>query len=59
MTDRLRIVVEFKKTDLEELKLYQSLLDFSSPGAIIKDILKNKLPVGILYSIEDFEKEEQ
>lgn len=59
MTDRLRIVVEFRKSDLEELKLYQSLLGFSSPGATIKDILKNKLPVGILYGIEDFEDEEQ
>lgn len=59
MTDRLRIVVEFRKTDLEELKLYQSLLSFSSPGATIKDILKNRLPVGILYEIEDFEDEIQ
>lgn len=55
MTDRLRIVVEFRKTDIEELKLYQALLGFSSPGAIIKDILKNKLPVGILYEVEDFD----
>lgn len=57
MTDRLRIVVEFRKTDMEELKLYQALLGFSSPPSTIKDILKNKLPVGILYSIEDFDEE--
>lgn len=59
MADRLRIVVEFKKTDLEELKLYKSLLSFSNPPSIIKDILKNKLPVGILYEIEDFEEKMQ
>lgn len=59
MTDRLRIVVEFRKTDLEELKLYKSLLSFSNPPSIIKDILKNKLPVGILYEIEDFEEKMQ
>lgn len=59
MADRLRIVVEFKKSDLEELKLYQALLGFSSPGGIIKDILKTRLPVGILYEMEDFEEEEQ
>lgn len=59
MTDRLRIVVEFKKTDMEELKLYQSLLRFSNPPSTIKDILKNRLPVGILYEIEDFEDEIQ
>ncbi|EPY2284200.1 hypothetical protein ACXAT6_001385 [Clostridium sporogenes] len=49
MADRLRVVVEFRKSDIKELKLYGELLKFSNPGAVVKDILKGTLPIKILY----------
>ncbi|NHI48090.1 hypothetical protein FDE94_09450 [Clostridium botulinum] len=48
MADRLRIVLEFKKTDVKELQLYGKLLKFSNPAAVVKDILKGTLPIEIL-----------
>lgn len=48
MADRLRVVLEFKKSDIKELKLYGKLLEFTNPGAVIKDILKGTLPVDII-----------
>ncbi|MGU9539278.1 hypothetical protein ACQX0N_09890 [Clostridium tepidum] len=48
MAERLRVVLEFKKEDIEELKLYGRLLKFSNPAAIVKDILKGTLPIEIL-----------
>lgn len=56
--NRLRIMVEFKKTDEKEMKIYNKLQEFSNPCAIIKDILKGRLPVGILMDVEDFLGEE-
>ncbi|AJE10606.1 hypothetical protein T259_1873 [Clostridium botulinum CDC_1436] len=49
MADRLRVVLEFKKSDIKELKLYGKLLEFTNPGAVVKDILKGTLPIKILY----------
>lgn len=46
---RLIIQVEFKKSSLEELELYSKLKEYSAPGAIIKDILKKRIPLDILY----------
>lgn len=37
---------------MEELKLYGRLLKFSNPAAIVKDILKETLPIKILYEEE-------
>ncbi|HDK7180713.1 TPA: hypothetical protein PTW06_003632 [Clostridium botulinum] len=48
MADRLRVVLEFKKTDVKELQLYGKLLEFSNPAAVVKDILKGTLPIEIL-----------
>ncbi|WP_460285370.1 hypothetical protein [Clostridium sporogenes] len=48
MAERLRVVLEFRKSDLHELQLYGKLLKFSNPGAVIKDILKGTLPIEIL-----------
>ncbi|HID0795999.1 TPA: hypothetical protein ACXDAB_003436 [Clostridium botulinum] len=48
MADRLRVVLEFKKTDVKELQLYSKLLKFSNPAAVVKDILKGTLPIEIL-----------
>ncbi|APF27696.1 hypothetical protein NPD5_302 [Clostridium sporogenes] len=48
MADRLRVVLEFRKTDVKELQLYGELLKFSNPGAVVKDILKGTLPVDII-----------
>lgn len=49
MADRLRVVLEFKKSDLKELQLYGKLLKFSNPGAVVKDILKGTVPIQILF----------
>ncbi|ENK0839253.1 hypothetical protein ACYJ2V_001086 [Clostridium botulinum] len=48
MAERLRVVLEFRKTDIKELQLYGELLKFSNPGAVVKDILKGALPIEIL-----------
>ena len=52
-SERLKITVEFSKANVEELKLYAALREFSNSGAIIKDILKGKLPVAIIGGYED------
>ncbi|EJT6340613.1 hypothetical protein N2W42_001360 [Clostridium perfringens] len=46
---RLIIPVEFKKGDIEELKLYERLKSYSAPGSMIKDILKKRISLDILY----------
>lgn len=46
--DRLRIVIEFKKGDIKELQLYSKLINFTSPSATIKDILKGNIPLEVL-----------
>ncbi|MFV3012699.1 hypothetical protein ACLD43_13680 [Clostridium botulinum] len=48
MADRLRVVLEFKKSDINELELYARLLEFTNPAAVVKDILKGTLPVKII-----------
>lgn len=48
MADRLRVVLEFKKTNIEELELYSKLLSFSNPASTVKDILKKKVPLSVL-----------
>ena len=52
MAERLRVVLEFRKSDIKELQLYGELLKFSNPGAVVKDILKGTLPIKILYEEE-------
>ncbi|APH24208.1 hypothetical protein CF088_05085 [Clostridium botulinum] len=52
VADRLRVVLEFRKTDVKELQLYGKLLKFSNPAAVVKDILKGTLPIKILYEEE-------
>lgn len=52
---RLIIQVEFSKSKIEELQLYSKLKEFSTPGAIIKDILKGVLPLEILKNNSDNE----
>lgn len=46
--ERLRIVIEFKKTDMNDIKLFSRLISFSAPGAVIKDILKGNIPLSVL-----------
>lgn len=48
MSERLRVVLEFKKGNIEELKLFQKLLKFSNPASTIKDILKGNIPLNVL-----------
>lgn len=52
LAERLRVVLEFRKSDVKELKLYGELLKFSNPAAVVKDILKGTLPIKILYEEE-------
>ncbi|WP_409068827.1 hypothetical protein ACFLKC_13905 [Clostridium caseinilyticum] len=52
MAERLRVVLEFRKSDIKELQLYSKLLKFSNPAAVVKDILKGTLPIKILYEKE-------
>lgn len=56
MSDRLVVHVEFSKSKIEEVKLYSKLREFSSPGSIVKDILKKTIPLDFLY--DDIEKTE-
>ncbi len=39
MAERLRIIIEFSKKKERDLKLYQELIKYSNPGAIVKDML--------------------
>lgn len=48
MADRLRLVLEFKKSDMKDLELYSNLLKFSNPSSLIKDILKGLVPVSVI-----------
>lgn len=52
MAKRLIIAVEFSKNKKEELQLYNNLKTYSSPGSIIKDILKGYLPLSLLHKEE-------
>ncbi len=42
---RLRITIDFNKNREDDLKLYEVLLKYSSPGAHIKDVLKGLSPL--------------
>lgn len=42
---RLRITIDFNKNREDDLKLYEILLKYSSPGAHIKDVLKGLSPL--------------
>lgn len=42
---RLRITIDFNKNREDDLKLYETLLKYSSPGAHIKDVLKGLSPL--------------
>lgn len=53
---RLIIPVEFKKGDIEELELYERLKSYSAPGSMIKDILKKRISLDILYTDKDENK---
>jgi len=55
-SERLRIMLEFKKTSREDLELYKKLLVFSNPAATVKDILKRVIPLSVLDD-EEFEDE--
>ena len=45
MGNRLRITIDFNPKKVEELTMYQYLMQFSSPGGTIKDILKGIAPI--------------
>lgn len=43
--ERLRITLEFNKSKVDDLKLYQELSKYSNPPSHIKDILKGLTPL--------------
>ena len=45
MSNRLRITIDFNPNKFNELEMYQYLIQFSSPGGTIKDILKGIIPI--------------
>ena len=49
-SNRLTLVVEFSKSDLEEVEMYNLIRGFSSPQGIVKDILKGKLPASLVQA---------
>ncbi|GEM_PF-1371627 len=54
--ERLRVVLEFNKNSMEDLKLYKRLSEFSHPASIVKDILKGLIPLSILGDQETNDK---
>ena len=56
MAERLRVVLEFKKTDINELELYAKLIEFSNPAAVVKDILKGTLPLEIIMDTDNLKE---
>lgn len=42
---RLRITLEFNKSKMEDLKLYQDLQRYANPAAYIKDVLRGLVPL--------------
>jgi hypothetical protein len=45
VAERLRVVLEFSKNKERDLLLYQELIKYSNPGAIVKDMLFGVLPL--------------
>lgn len=45
MQQRLRITIDFNKNRIDDLRLYEVLIKYSSPGAHIKDVLKGLSPL--------------
>lgn len=45
MSERLRVVLEFSKNKENELLLYQELIRYSNPAAIVKDMLFGVIPL--------------
>ena len=43
--ERLRIVLEFNKGRIDDLRLYNEINKYSNPAAHIKDILKGLSPL--------------
>lgn len=50
---RLRIVLEFSKGNIDDLKLYSELSKFSNPAAHTKDILKGLSPLPTINDKHD------
>lgn len=45
MQQRLRITIDFNKNRVDDLRLYDVLIKYSSPGSHIKDVLKGLCPL--------------
>lgn len=43
--ERLRIVLEFNKSRIDDLRLYNELNKYSNPSAHVKDVLKGLVPM--------------
>jgi len=42
---RLRITIDFNKNRVDDLRLYDALIKYSSPGSYVKDVLKGLCPL--------------
>ncbi|WP_297436979.1 hypothetical protein [uncultured Clostridium sp.] len=51
MANRLQIIIEFSRYEVEEVAAYAKLKELSSPGALIKDALMGKIPFEMLRAI--------
>lgn len=45
MQQRLRITIDFNKNRIDDIRLYEALIKYSSPGSHIKDVLKGLCPL--------------
>ena len=51
--ERLRIVLEFNKNRIDDLKLYSELNKYSNAAAHVKDILKGLSPLPTINTNKD------
>lgn len=55
MAERLRVILEFSKSKERDLLLYQNLIKYSNPGAIVKDMLFGIIPLPEIPNISQKE----
>lgn len=53
MAERLRVIMEFSKKKERDLKLYQELIKYSNPGAVVKDMLYGIIPLPNVINVSN------
>lgn len=56
MAERLRVIIEFSKKKERDLKLYQELIKYSNPGAVVKDMLYGIIPLPNVINVSNENK---